>query len=202
MTAMATASTLLDLLHAPAKPATLAKSAVVIVDAQREYLDGNVPLSGIEEALVEIKKLLAKARGLNAPIFHIVHHTQPGAPIFDPTSQNSHIIDSVKPEGSEPTIKKNLPSSFVNTDLDKFIKETGCEEVVIAGFMTHMCINATTRSAVDLGYRPTIIGSACATRDLPGPDGHVVSAATVHDSNLASLADLLACVCKSSDELG
>lgn len=199
---MPNASTLLDLLNAPAKPAQLSKSAVIIVDAQREYLDGNVPLSGIEDALVEIKKLLAKARGLNVPIFHIVHQTMPGAPIFDPEGEGSKIIDAVKPEGDERIIKKNLPSSFVNTDLDRFIKDTGCEEVVIAGFMTHMCINATTRSAVDLGYKPTIISSACATRDLPSPGGKVVSAATVHESNLASLADLLACVCKSTDDLG
>lgn len=198
---MANASTLLDMLHAPAKPATLSKSAVIIVDAQREYLDGNVKLSGIEEALLEIKKLLEKARAAKRPIFHIVHHTAPGAPIFDPQSQNAQIIESVKPEGSEPIIAKPLPSSFVQTDLDRFIKETGCEELVIAGFMTHMCINATTRSAVDLGYKPTIIGSACATRDLPSPNGKVIPAATLHDSNLASLADLLACVCKTADDL-
>ncbi len=198
---MSTASTLLDMLHAPAKPATLSKSAVIIVDAQREYLDGNVKLSGIEDALVEIKKLLARARAEKRPIFHIVHHTAPGAPIFAPDSPTSAIIDSVKPEGSEPVIAKPLPSSFVNTDLDKFVKETGCEELVIAGFMTHMCINATTRSAVDLGYRPTVIGSACATRDLPSPDGKVISAAVLHESNLASLADLLACVCKTTDDL-
>jgi nicotinamidase-related amidase len=192
---------LLDLLGAPAKPAKLSSSAVVIVDAQREYLDGNVPLKGIEQALVEIKALLAKARAASVPIFHIVHHATPGAPIFNPDSPMSGIIDAVKPEGNERTISKNLPSAFVNTDLKKYLDETGKKEIVIAGFMTHMCINATTRSAVDLGFAPTIIASACATRDLPSPDGSVVPAETVHKSNLASLADLLACVCATSNEL-
>lgn len=198
---MANASSLLDMLGAPAKPAKLSESAVVIVDAQREYLDGSVPLHGIENALQEIKKLLDKSRKLKVPIFHIVHHTQPGAPIFDPESPMSDIIDVVKPADGERVISKNLPSSFVNTDLDKFLKETGLKELVVAGFMTHMCINATTRSAVDLGYAPTIIGSACATRDLPAPDGGVVKAETVHTSNLASLADLLACVCDTAEDL-
>lgn len=198
---MPTASSLLDLLGAPASPAKLAESAVVIVDAQREYLDGSVPLKGIEDALVEIKKLLAKARAISVPVFHVVHHTQPGAPIFNPDSPMSGIIDSVKPAGDEPVIKKNLPSAFVSTDLESYLKKTGRKELVIAGFMTHMCINATTRSAVDLGFVPTIIGSACATRDLPAPGGSVVPADIVHRSNLASLADLLACVCQSSDDL-
>ncbi len=199
---MANAETLLDLMNAPAQPATLSKSAVVIVDAQREYLDGRLPLCGIDDALVEIKKLLARARSLSVPIFHIVHHTVPGAPIFAPDSPTSEIIDAVKPEGKEPTITKNFPSSFVNTDLDKFLKETGREELVVAGFMTHMCINATTRSAFDLGYRPTVVAAACATRDLPSSSGGVIPAATLHDNNLASLADLLACICKTSDQLG
>ena len=199
---MAKASSLLDILGAPAKPAKLGQSAVVIVDAQREYLDGSVPLSGIDEALVEMKKLLARARSLSVPIFHVVHHTQPGAPIFNPDSPMSDIIDAVKPVGNEPVIKKNLPSAFVHTDLEKYLKDTGRKEVVVAGFMTHMCINATTRSAVDLGFAPTVIASACATRDLPAPDGTVLSAETVHRSNLASLADLLACVCDTTENLG
>lgn len=198
---MSDASTLLDLLHAPAKPAELRKSAVVIVDAQREYLDGSVPLSGVEDALVEIKKLLERARAAGAPVFHVAHNTQPGAPIFDPESPMSDIIDAVKPEGGEKVIKKNLPSAFVNTDLEKYLRDSGRTELVVAGFMTHMCINATTRSAVDLGFQPTIIASACATRDLPEPGGGVVKADVVHKTNLASLADLLACVCNSVDDL-
>lgn len=198
---MAKAATLLELLGAPAQAAKLADSAIVIVDAQREYLDGGVPLSGMDVALSEIKRLLEKGRAKGVPIFHIVHHTAPGAPVFAPDSPMSKIIDAVKPEGDEAVVSKQLPSAFVNTDLDKFLKETGRKELVIAGFMTHMCVNATTRSAVDFGYKPTVIAAACATRDLPGPDGVTLSADTVHKSNLAALADLLACVCKSTEEL-
>lgn len=195
------ASSLLQILGVQPKPASLSNSAIIVVDAQREYLDGSVPLKGIEDALVEIKRLLAKGRALSVPIFHVVHHTQAGAPVFNPESPMSHIIDDVKPIDGERVIVKHLPSSFVNTELKQFLDATGKKELVIAGFMTHMCINATTRSAVDLGFSPTVIADACATRDLPAPDGTVVSADVVHKSNLASLADLLACVCKKVDEL-
>lgn len=199
---MPTVSSLLDILGATSKPAKLAQSAVIIVDAQREYLDGSVPLSGIDESLVEIKKLLSRARAASVPVIHVVHHTQPGAPIFAPDSPLSDIIDSVKPVDNELVIRKNLPSAFVNTELEQFIAQTGLKELVLAGFMTHMCINATARSAVDLGFCPTVIGAACATRDLPAPDGSIVPAEIVHRSNLASLADLIACVCDRTDDLG
>jgi nicotinamidase-related amidase len=198
---MPTASSLLDLLGAPAKPAKLADSVVIIIDAQREYLDGGVPLSGIDKALLEIKKLLEKARAQSVPIIHIVHHTMPGAPIFAPDSPMSEIIDAVKPTANERVVSKNLPSAFIHTDLEKYLQQIGRKELVLAGFMTHMCINATARSAMDVGLVPTVIASACATRDLPGPDGKLVSADTVHRSNLASLADLIACVCESTDDL-
>lgn len=198
---MANATTLLDILGVKPQPAQLSQSAVVIVDAQREYLDGAVPLKGIQESLVEIKKLLDKARAKNVPVFHVVHQTMPGAPIFAPDSWTSEIIDAVKPVGDEAVVKKNLPSAFVNTDLKKFLDEAGKKELVVAGFMTHMCINATTRSAVDLGFQPTVVGTACATRDLPGANGGVVTAEELHRSNLASLADLLACVCERVDDL-
>jgi len=198
---MATA-TLLDLFGAPVKPAKLSQSTVLVVDAQREYLDGSLPLHGINDALIEIKKLLAKARAQGVPVFHIVHHAAPGAPIFNLENEMSKIIDAVKPEANERVIAKNAPSAFVHTDLQKYLNETGRKDIVVAGFMTHMCINATTRSAVDLGFVPTVIASACATRDLPAPDGSVVPAETVHKTNLASLADLLACVCNSTEELG
>jgi nicotinamidase-related amidase len=198
---MTKASTLLEIMGAKPQPAKLSDSVVIIVDAQREYLDGAVPLANVENALVEIKKLLSRARSLNVPIFHVVHHTQPGAPIFAPDSATSQIIDAVRPEGTERVISKSLPSAFVNTDLAKYLQSTDRKEVVVAGFMTHMCINATTRSAVDLGFTPTVLGSACATRDLPGADGSVIPARIVHESNLASLADLIACVANSIDDL-
>src|SRR5262249_49843851 len=108
---MATATSLLDIIGAPAKPAKLAQSAIVIVDAQREYLDGSVPLSGIQDALVEIQKLLARGRAMSVPIFHVAHYSPPGAPIFNPDSPMSEIIDAVKPTGNERVIKKHLPSA-------------------------------------------------------------------------------------------
>lgn len=197
---MPQASSLLDLLGASKKPPKLADTAVLVIDAQREYLDGSVRLSGIEDALLEIKKLLVRARESSLPVFHVVHHAAPGAPIFDPESPMSEIIDVVSPLPGEQIIRKNLPSAFVNTELDAMLKATGKTELVVVGFMTHMCINASVRSAVDLGYSPIVVSSACATRDLPLPGGGVIAAELVHKSNLASLADLLACVCKSTDD--
>jgi len=195
------ASTLLDMLHMSPAPSPLKDSALIIVDAQREYLDGSLPLYQIDRSLVELKELLARARKLNVPVFHVVHHAPSGAPIFNPDSEYSQIIDAVKPIDGEQIIVKHSPSSFVATNLEQLLKEQKKSNLVIGGFMTHMCINATTRSAADLGFAPTVVASTCTTRDLPAIDGQILKADDVHKTNLAALADLIACVIPSIKEL-
>lgn len=191
---MTKAQTLLDMLAATATAPKLSESALVIVDAQREYVDGSLPLYKIDDALVQLSKLLERARKLNTPVFHIVHHAPAGAPIFNPEGEFVQIAQPVFPRDGEPIISKNLPSSFVGTNLHELITATNRKNLVIAGFMTHMCIDATTRSALDLGYAPSVVASACTTRDLPIPTGGVVEAQTLHNSCLAALADLIATV--------
>jgi nicotinamidase-related amidase len=58
-----------------------------------------------------------------------------------------------------------------------------------------MCVSTTTRAALDLGYRSTVVASATATRDLPHPTGNgVVPARNIHEAALAALADRFAVI--------
>ncbi|CAN5802598.1 hypothetical protein BH10ACT9_BH10ACT9_36580 [soil metagenome] len=59
--------------------------------------------------------------------------------------------------------------------------------------MTHMCVNSTARGAFNLGFAPTVVAAATATRSLPGVDGPVPAAA-LHSASLAAVADLFAIV--------
>ena len=52
--------------------------------------------------------------------------------------------------------------------------------------MSHMCIDATTRAAADLGFECVVIHDACATRDLEF-QGKPVAAEAVHGSFMAAL---------------
>ena len=60
--------------------------------------------------------------------------------------------------------------------------------------MTHMCVNSTARGAFNLGYAPTVVAAATATRSLPGVGGEPVPAAVMHSASLAAIADLFAVV--------
>src|SRR5690349_14190012 len=88
--------------------------------------------------------------------------------------------------GSARRLPKRLPNAFAGTGLEAAVRATGRRELILAGFMTHMCVSSTARAALDLGYRTTIVAGATATRDLPDPTGlGVVPAADVQCAALA-----------------
>lgn len=195
---MSEPKTLLALAGAPLTPSPLDKSVLVLIDAQREYTDGGLPLSGVDAAVDEAGRLLALARKAGAPVFHIVHHGKPGGALFNPDGPLSAIVPTLAPIDGETVVVKRLPNAFAGTDLDALIRATGRTELIVAGFQTHMCVSSTVRAALDLGWRTTVVDAASATRDLPDPQGGVIAADALHRANLASLADRFAVVVKDS----
>lgn len=193
--------TLLEISGAAYPAGRLADSVILIVDAQRVYVDGRLPLPGINQALAEIARLLARARNAGTPIIHVVQHGRPGGPICDPNGPDVSIAAAVAPLAGECVIIKKLPSSFAGTTLETALKTLGRTHLIVVGFMTHMCVSTTVRAALDHGYRCTVAATACATRDLPDGRGGIMPATVVHQANLAALADRFARVVETVDEI-
>ena len=193
-------TTLRNISGLPATSAALADSVLVLIDCQNTYREGIMALSGIEAALDEAARLLAAARQLGIPVFHIQHDAGPGSP-YDINQPIGAIADKVAPAANEPVIVKNYPNSFVGTDLEAQIKASGRSNIVLAGMMTHMCVNSTARGAFNLGFAPTVVAAATATRDLPGFDGQTVPAATLQQASLATLSDLFAVIVPNTASL-
>jgi len=190
---MSARPTLRSLLQLPTDPQPLSKSALILIDCQNTYREGVMQLEGVEPALKECAALLARARDAGTPVIHIQHNAGPGSP-YDTKAHIGSIADVVAPKAGEKVITKAYPSSFEKTDLDAELKRLGVTDLVIAGFMTHVCVNSTSRAAFNLGYRPTVVASATATRSLPNPIGGDLPAQEVHEAALAALADIFAIV--------
>lgn len=186
--------TLLQMAGASAQPSRVDDAALVLIDCQREYVDGRLALPGVKPALEEAGRVLALARVGGAPIIHIVHHAAPGGGVFDPTTPYVEIAEPVRPRKGEAVVVKSKPNSFAGTDLDARLKALGKKELIVVGFMTHMCVSSTVRAALDFGYRCTVVANAAATRDLPDGHGGVVDANSLHRMELAALADRFAVV--------
>ncbi len=185
--------TLLQMSGADLAPAALSDAVLVIVDAQNEYRSGLLPLPGVEAAVAEIARLLERARSAGTPVVHVAHKGRAGG-TFDQDAEGGRIMREVAPQCAEPVVNKPLPNAFAGTNLPEILEKTGRRELIIGGFMTHMCVSSTARAALDLGYRSTVVASACATRDLPAPDGGVMQAADLHRAALTALADRFAVI--------
>jgi nicotinamidase-related amidase len=192
--------TLRDVAGLPSQPTALHEAALMLIDCQNTYREGTMLLTGVEAAMIEAKRLLERARGAGIPIFHIRHDAGPGSP-YDIATRIGQISDEVAPKAGEPVLTKRFPNSFVRTDLEQRLHAAGVTNVIFAGFMTHMCVNSTARGAFNLGFQPTVVAAATATRDLPGSDGDLISAATLQAASLAALRDLFAVVLRTSDQL-
>ena len=198
---MSTPKTLLSLSGAERSPTSLANSAVLVIDAQQEYTAaGRLPLDGIDGALERIAALLEAARAQGRPIVHVAHRGSPGK-LFDPETSAFAFADPVAPREGEAVVVKTLPDSFVGSELDATLKKTGTTNLIVTGFMTHMCVSSTVRTSIGLGYAPTVIADACATRDLPDGHGGFVAARDLHRNELVALSDLFAAVVDDMSEL-
>lgn len=180
---------------------SISTSALVIIDAQNTYTEGVMKLENMDSALQECKTLLDRFRAANRPVFHIRHDAGEGSP-YDVSSPIGQVIDLVSPIDDEPLITKNYPNSFVQTELDDLLKKTGTTNLILVGFMSHMCVNSTARGAFSLGYNPTVVASATATRALPSKaTGKTISAEQMQEAALAALSDLPSAVVASSADV-
>lgn len=190
-----TTKTLLQLAGADLNPPRLADTCLVMIDLQNEYLAGPIALPDAQAATANAAGLLARARQQGAAIFHVVQRGKAGG-LFDRAAERGAIIAAVVPQDSEAAIEKELPNAFAGTDLQARLAATGRRNIVLGGFMTHMCISSTARAALDLGFRTTIDADSCATRDLPDGHGGVIAARTIHDIALTELSDRFAVIAR------
>ena len=182
----------------PDRPAPLAESSLIMIDLQNTYTQGVLLLEGVQQAIDQAAELLDRARTAGIPIFHIMHDAGEGSP-YDVRAEIGQIVDGVAPRPGEPVIVKNFPNSFTATDLNDRLPPGG--NLVLAGFMTHMCVNSTARGAFSLGHKPTVVAGATATRALPGTDDAPVAASALQASSLAAIADLFGIVVRASNDI-
>jgi nicotinamidase-related amidase len=183
VTSAVTALTLaMALTLASARPARAAEAptpltALLIIDIQDFYFPGGaLPLVEPEAASANAAKLLAQARAVGRPVIHVGHNAKAG--------RGFHA--DVAPRDNEFVVMKDDINAFLKTDLQSILQGAGFRRLVVCGMQTHMCVEAATRAAHDLGYEVLVVGDACATRDLKHGDT-TVPAAQVHAATLATI---------------
>ncbi|MFE6702226.1 cysteine hydrolase family protein [Streptomyces sp. NPDC057718] len=190
-------TTLRELNGFDATPATLTGSTLILVDLQNTYTRGVMELDGWQASLDAAARLLERAREAGTKVVHVINDGGEGTP-YDIRTEIGQIHPAVAPAEGEPVVVKQAPNAFHDTDLGEHVPAG--QDVIIAGWMTHMCVAFTAQGAFLRGNRPTVVADACATRSLPvlGAD---LDAAQVHHSALATIGDLYGVVVASQKEI-
>jgi nicotinamidase-related amidase len=164
-------------------------NCLILIDLQNDYFPGGtMELVGIENAGANAGILLNEFRKAKLPVIHIQHiAARPGATFFLPDTHGAGIHHMVMPVGEEPVVIKNFPNGFRSTALLETLKKEKPDNLVICGAMSHMCIDATTRAAFDLGFNCVVAEDACATKDLFFKD-RTIKASDVHAAFMAALS--------------
>lgn len=181
----------------------MAQTALIIVDLQNDYFDGGkFPLVGTDAAAANAAKLIETFRNKGDLVVHIRHEsTESDAGFFAPGTEGANIHAAVAPNADEAVVVKHAINAFQGTDLKALLDGKKIEDVVIAGAMSHMCVDAVTRAAADYGFRTTVVHDAVATRDLEF-GGKTVPAADVHTAFMSALAFGYASVVSTEAYLG
>jgi len=163
-------------------------TGLLLIDLQNDYFPGGkMELTGILQASEKARSLLDHFRKSRLPVFHVQHVSlRPGATFFLPGTGGVKICATLEPLADETVLEKHYPNSFRETLLLEALRKQKVDDLVIAGAMSHMCVDATVRAACDLGFSCTVIEDACATKDLEFR-GNPVPAIHVHRAFMAAL---------------
>ncbi len=162
------------------------KQALLLIDIQNIYFtEGEYLLYQPEAAALQAKKVLDFFRQRKLPVIHVKHDFKTDT---DQKSKDflNEINKFVEPELNEKIVSKQYPNAFLHTDLCEYLHNEKITHIVIAGMMSHMCVDTTVRACQDYGFIVTVIDDACTTKALYWNDTKL-SAEVVHKAYMAGL---------------
>jgi nicotinamidase-related amidase len=110
------------------------------------------------ETLPAARKLLAEARAKNVLVIYTIGNVTPGRTLAD-------TLPDVAPIGNEPYVQSG-PNKFLNTDLDKILKDHGIKTVIVTGTAAHGAVLHTADESVFRGYKVVVPVDAISAENL------------------------------------
>ncbi|WP_345994011.1 cysteine hydrolase family protein [Sulfurimonas sp. HSL-1716] len=152
------------------------KRALIIIDVQNEYFTGALPVTYPQNSMQNIQSALKAAKQANVPLVMVQHTaTAKDAKAFVKGTYGWELHDSIKDIDVDHYVEKELPSSFVGTDLEEWLRKNNIDTVVISGYMTQHCCDTTARYAHHLGFNVEFLSDATGTLDFENKAGKVIA---------------------------
>jgi nicotinamidase-related amidase len=162
-------------------------TALLIIDMQKGMLSPTLPPRNNAQAEDNIARLLAAWRERGQPVVLVRHISRSPTSVFAPGQAGAEFQEKFSPLPHEHVVEKNVPDAFINTGLERWLHARDIRDVVIAGVSTNNSVEATARTAGNLGFSTVVVADACFTFDKVDFGGTLRSAEDVHRMALANL---------------
>lgn len=179
-------------------PSRAVVQCLVVVDMQRAFVEGEGAVPDSRTLVAAVDAQLDHARGAASLVVHLQNDGAPGT-TDEPDSWGWEL--AVRPLPTEDVIRKDGDSGFSGTRLHSLLRERCVDALSVCGLMSEMCVAATVRNALDLGYDVVLAHDSHATYPVPAldPDGIDIPAGHVARVAEWSLGDAVVVVPHGSD---
>lgn len=160
---------------------------LIIIDMQKGMASPSAGPRNNPKAESHISALLSAWRKADGTVVHVRHMSRtPGSP-FWPGQSGAEFQDQLAPLPSEHVVEKNVPDALVNTGLEKWLRVRGITKLVLVGVSTNNSVEATARTAGNLGFDTQVVADATFAFDKLDYHGTHRTADEVHAMALANL---------------
>lgn len=151
--------------------------ALVVVDMQVGLLAG-LPKHDLVGVIDRINALAATVRRHGGAVVWIRHCGKAGDG-FAPHQPGWAFLPELDHRRDDVVVEKTLNDSFAGTALQEKLQALAPERVLIAGWATDFCVDATVRSAVSRDHHVVVVGDGHTLSDRP----HLPAPAVIQHHN-------------------
>jgi nicotinamidase-related amidase len=162
-------------------------AALIIIDMQKGMRSPTLPPRNNPQAEDNIARLHAAWRESGRPVVSVRHISRSPASVFAPGQGGVEFQERFLPLPHEHVVEKNVPDAFIHTALERWLHARGIRHLVIAGVSTNNSVEASARTAGNLGFETVVVADACFAFDKQDFGGTWRSAEEVHLMALANL---------------
>lgn len=141
--------------------------ALIVIDMQVGCFSGSLPRWDAEGTVARINQLARTIRKNGQVVF--IQHTEPADGLARGSDEWA-LLPTLDRAPTDLVIEKSACDSFLETSLEKILRNHGIDELVITGCATDFCVDTTVRAAAALKFKVVVPSDAHTTRDRPHLD--------------------------------
>lgn len=146
--------------------------AMIIVDMQVGLLNGE-PKHNLQGVVDRINRLAASVRKQSGTVIFIQHCGAKGDD-FEPETPGWVFLPKLVRDPADVVVRKQMNDPFAGGNLQARLEQIAPDRVLVTGWATDLCVDATVRSAVSNHHRVVVVTDAHTLSDRPHLDARSV----------------------------